>query len=371
MDATPKNSPPDAGPEKKGSSGCLGCLGLLTMLVVAVVIFSPTESERKAAAGRTAFAGRYVTVAGSKSFTGALTLDLDGNYTLKMDGSGNEIGGTWGIEGATVRLKARKLGGREHQAGDMILKAGEKDQLVYEQNGIEVVYQLKESLASQEEAGTKSEPASAKKENPSEKAGDEVLKSEVEAWLTESSWKCVDATSKGGGQGGSGLMKGATFEFTGGRLRVSGDEAEAGHNYQITSARKSGGNTFANLLVGKTKETLIKLPSENGLDLAGLTWGGAWTLKLARSAQDRMAAKENRCLANLKELDGAKEVWAAENKKKSGDECKMSDLVPAYIKVEPRCPVGGAYILNPIGVNPACPNHKPDDPHLRNHKLPE
>ncbi len=369
MDEIPNNSPPEAEPEKKGSSGCLGCLGLLTLLVVAAVIFSPSKSERKAAAGRTALAGRYVTVAGSKSFTGALTLDLEGNYTLKLDESGNEYAGTWEIEGRTVRLKTKKLGGSEHQAGDTILKIGEKDQLIYEQNSIEVVYQLK-NLAPQKEAGTKPEPASAKKENPPAKAGDGALKSEVETWLTGSSWKCVDATSQGGGQGGSGLMKGASFEFTDGRLRVSGDDAVATHDYQITSARKSGGNTFVTLAVGEKRETLIKLPSEKGLDLAGLTWGGAWTLKLARSAQDPMAAMEKRCLANLKQLEGAKEVWASENKKKNGDECKMSDLVPDYIRVEPRCPVGGAYILNPIGVNPACPNHKSDDPHLRNHKLP-
>ncbi len=371
MDTTANNSPANAGDEKKGSSGCLGCLGLLAMLVVAVVIFSPTESERKEAAGRAALAGRYVTVAGSKSFTGALTLSLDGNYTLKMDGSGNEFGGTWALEGETVRLKARKLGDSEHQAGDTILKVGEKGELVFEQNGSDVVYKLEESSAPKEKAVTKVESPAGKKDDGAAATGDDALKNEVQAWLAEAPWKCVDATSKSGGQGGSGLMKGASFEFTGGRLRVSGDDAEATHNYQIASVRKSGGNTFVTLSVGKTKETLIQLPSENGLDLAGLSWGGAWTLKLSRPVQDRMAAKENGCLANLKQLDGAKEVWAAENKKESGDECKMSDLVPDYIKVEPRCPAGGAYIPNPIGANPKCPNHKPDDPHLKNHKLPD
>ncbi len=86
----------------------------------------------------------------------------------------------------------------------------------------------------------------------------------------------------------------------------------------------------------------------------------------------RTTAQQNACIANLKQLDGAKEVWALENKKKSGDECQMSDLVPTYIKAEPKCPVGaGSYKLNPIGTNPQCPNHNANDPQLRNHKLPD
>jgi hypothetical protein len=84
----------------------------------------------------------------------------------------------------------------------------------------------------------------------------------------------------------------------------------------------------------------------------------------------RSMAQSNVCINNLKQLDGAKEQWALENKKKDGDEVKMSDLVPSYIKSEPRCPAGGgSYILNAVGTNPACPNCNPNNPELSRHKL--
>ena len=84
----------------------------------------------------------------------------------------------------------------------------------------------------------------------------------------------------------------------------------------------------------------------------------------------RSAAMRNACIANLKQLDGAKEQWALENKKKVGDNCTMKDLVPEYIRMEPHCPASNkAYIINPIGTDPQCPNHNSSDPELRNHTL--
>jgi len=71
----------------------------------------------------------------------------------------------------------------------------------------------------------------------------------------------------------------------------------------------------------------------------------------------REKAQVNTCIANLKQIDGAKESWALENKKKSTDSCAMTDLVPSYIKVEPKCPGGSAaYVPGAIGSNPTCPN---------------
>ena len=71
----------------------------------------------------------------------------------------------------------------------------------------------------------------------------------------------------------------------------------------------------------------------------------------------REKAQTNTCIANLKQLDGAKESWALENKKKTGDTPAMTDLVPDYVKVEPKCPGGSAaYTVNAIGTAPACPN---------------
>lgn len=87
---------------------------------------------------------------------------------------------------------------------------------------------------------------------------------------------------------------------------------------------------------------------------------GAGTKTL--SAEARQA-----CVANLKLIDGAKEEWAVANHKTVGTEVKMSDLVPGYLKSEPKCPLGGAYIVNPVGTDPVCPNYNRADPELRRH----
>ncbi len=73
------------------------------------------------------------------------------------------------------------------------------------------------------------------------------------------------------------------------------------------------------------------------------------------------------CISNLKEIDGAKEQFATEQHKKTGDAVQMSELVPEYIKTEPICPSGTApYAVNALGTNPTCPNAST----LTNHVLP-
>ncbi len=84
----------------------------------------------------------------------------------------------------------------------------------------------------------------------------------------------------------------------------------------------------------------------------------------------RAKAQINTCLANLKQIDGAKESWALENKKKTGDTPAMTDLIPNYIKTEPKCPAGNtSYTLSALGTDPACPNFSGSDNDLRMHNL--
>jgi prepilin-type N-terminal cleavage/methylation domain-containing protein len=82
----------------------------------------------------------------------------------------------------------------------------------------------------------------------------------------------------------------------------------------------------------------------------------------------RAKAQTNACIANLKQLDGAIEVWATENKKKTGDAVTMGDLCTAYVKSTPACPASGAYTTTTVGAAPAiaCPNVAT----LTEHKLP-
>jgi competence protein ComGC len=74
----------------------------------------------------------------------------------------------------------------------------------------------------------------------------------------------------------------------------------------------------------------------------------------------RNTAQMNVCLNNLRQIEGAKQMWALETKKEVTDTPTQSDLT-AYFKNGqlPICPAGGAYTLNAVGKASACsiPHH--------------
>jgi Tfp pilus assembly protein PilN len=66
------------------------------------------------------------------------------------------------------------------------------------------------------------------------------------------------------------------------------------------------------------------------------------------------------CLNNLRQIDGAKQMWALENQRPVGSLVNPQDIAPYLAnKTLPTCPMGGAYTLNPIGIMPLCniPGH--------------
>jgi prepilin-type N-terminal cleavage/methylation domain-containing protein len=69
----------------------------------------------------------------------------------------------------------------------------------------------------------------------------------------------------------------------------------------------------------------------------------------------RTTAQKNACIANLKQIDGAKEQWALENRKTQGD-ATDDTAVNAYLKNSqaPSCPANGTYGYNPVGTAPTC-----------------
>ena len=70
----------------------------------------------------------------------------------------------------------------------------------------------------------------------------------------------------------------------------------------------------------------------------------------------RTASQKNACIANLKQVDGAKATWALEQKKNTTDTPVDSDLFGAtsYIRDKPACPGGGTYALNDVASKPTC-----------------
>lgn len=71
----------------------------------------------------------------------------------------------------------------------------------------------------------------------------------------------------------------------------------------------------------------------------------------------RTTAQLNSCIANLKQIDGAKQQWALETKQSStADAGASSAAVTAYLKggALPECPGGGSYTLNTVENDPTC-----------------
>lgn len=71
----------------------------------------------------------------------------------------------------------------------------------------------------------------------------------------------------------------------------------------------------------------------------------------------RKNAQQKACITNLRQIDGAKEQWALENKKSAGtDTSSAITAINAYIKgnITPLCPSGGTYDYKPIDDPPTC-----------------
>jgi competence protein ComGC len=111
----------------------------------------------------------------------------------------------------------------------------------------------------------------------------------------------------------------------------------------------------------------------NGLAIAGLVTG---YLAIAMSiliipllaaiaipnfVKARDTARQNACINNLRQIDGAKHGWALDNRKQPG-EAVDEGAINHYLKrgVSPVCPAGGVYTYGFVGEVPTCsvPGHE-------------
>lgn len=60
------------------------------------------------------------------------------------------------------------------------------------------------------------------------------------------------------------------------------------------------------------------------------------------------------CMANLRQIEQAKERYAIEYRRQNEAPVAWSDLLPAYLKQQPECPGGGEYDLKGVGETPTC-----------------
>jgi type II secretory pathway pseudopilin PulG len=74
----------------------------------------------------------------------------------------------------------------------------------------------------------------------------------------------------------------------------------------------------------------------------------------------RQTAQKNACINNLRQIDGAAQQWALENKKSETTIPTRKELLP-YLRNHqfPICPAGGQYTLNQVSAAPECtqPGH--------------
>jgi len=72
----------------------------------------------------------------------------------------------------------------------------------------------------------------------------------------------------------------------------------------------------------------------------------------------RSTSQKNACINNLRQLDGAKQQWALENKQVSTAPVNVIDVQPYLGRgaagTYPSCPASGTYTLNVVNVAPTC-----------------
>ncbi|MDB6052787.1 MAG: type secretion system protein, partial [Verrucomicrobiales bacterium] len=72
----------------------------------------------------------------------------------------------------------------------------------------------------------------------------------------------------------------------------------------------------------------------------------------------RTKAQQNACINNLRQIDGAIQQWALENKKGTNAAVTHSDIT-GFLKTPPTCPAGGTsfaadYTLSTVAATPLC-----------------
>ena len=71
----------------------------------------------------------------------------------------------------------------------------------------------------------------------------------------------------------------------------------------------------------------------------------------------RETSRTKTCIANLRQIEAAKEQWAMENQKTGADVATVAELAGAtqYIKAFPSCPsTATAYTIAAVNANPTC-----------------
>jgi len=79
--------------------------------------------------------------------------------------------------------------------------------------------------------------------------------------------------------------------------------------------------------------------------------------------QARRSAARQACIANLKQLEGAKVLYALDTPTLGTADITTGNLVSDYIKNTPECPMAGTYTISNINTRPSCSLSAAPDSH--------
>lgn len=78
-------------------------------------------------------------------------------------------------------------------------------------------------------------------------------------------------------------------------------------------------------------------------------------LALPNFLRMRTIARQNACIANLRQVQESVRLWSLENKTEDQSvQCVWDDLIPEFMRKKPVCPCNGTYELGTTGNLPTC-----------------
>ncbi len=143
-----------------------------------------------------------------------------------------------------------------------------------------------------------------------------------------------------GGQAGQAEFFKKLMSFNGGQA----------HSYNVSANGDEGWVSIGNGNQDPSKIVLVPLVAVPAI-AAGVA--------LPALAKAKTKAQSINCINNLRQVDGAKKMWALENKKSDDDVPTWEELKAYLPSGKPKCPQGGMYRLNKAGAEPTCsiPGH--------------
>jgi hypothetical protein len=143
-------------------------------------------------------------------------------------------------------------------------------------------------------------------------------------------------------------------------LQMTGNAAGS-QTALVQSLFSSGTPTVSYVVAANTDEGWLAVANGNQHPAKWLAFSAAIPIGIVSAiaipnfVKARQTAQQNACISNLRQIDGAKQQWALENKKTDNDTPTRTDLDPFLRNKQfPTCPAGGSYTINPLSSRPKC-----------------